>query len=78
MGVNMLGEEFPLRVQGIAGEVRGWGVSGAGRIEKKVESARFLVFLRRRNTVKPLEEARQGGAFGGGGWRQWEWQEGGK
>ena len=49
------------------GEVRGWGVFGAGHIEEKVKSAGFLVLLRRRNTVKPLEEARQGGTFGGGG-----------
>ena len=31
-----------------------------------MKSAGFLVFLRRRNPVKPLEEVQQGGTFGGG------------
>ena len=31
-----------------------------------MESAGFLVFLRGRDTVEPLEETRQGGACGGG------------
>ena len=73
MNADMLGEELPLCIQRIAREVRGRGVLGARQIEEKVESAGFLVFLRGRNTVEPLEETRQGGACGGGaggGWKR--------
>ena len=69
MSVDMLGEEFPLCVQGIAGEVRRSGVLGTGQIEEKVKSAGFLILLRMRNTVEPLQEARQGGTFSGWGGR---------
>ena len=66
MRVGVFGEEFPLCVQGFVGEVRGWGVLGAGDIEKRMKAAGLLVLLPRRNIVKLLEEACQGCALGGG------------
>ena len=45
MSVNVFGEKPPLCVSRIARKVRGWGILGAGQIEKKIKSAGLLAFL---------------------------------